>query len=134
MAMHTFTLCLLVVRKLKTVSSLPRTSFPLKYEGHPGSKERLCIQSVHLFCCSRSRVSGVQSDVENFLLQLYVGSRHVLSAEIAVAIAVPIDNPDECEVRGIIRLLQADKILVYLAEEVFCCTSSYCPADRILAA
>ena len=30
------------------------------YEGHPESKERLRIQSAHLFCCSRSLVSGVQ--------------------------------------------------------------------------
>ena len=34
------------------------------YEGHPESKERLRIRSAHLFCCSRSLVSGVQCDVE----------------------------------------------------------------------
>ena len=33
-------------------------------EGHTESKERLHIQSTHLFCCSQSLVSGVQCDVE----------------------------------------------------------------------
>ena len=69
-----------------------------KYEGHPESKERLCIQSMHLFCCSRSPVSGVQCDVEKCLMQLYVGPCHVVSAEIAVAVAVPIENPADCEI------------------------------------
>ena len=41
------------------------------YEGHPESKECLHIQSGHLFCCSRSLVSGVQYDIENCLMQLY---------------------------------------------------------------
>ena len=36
----------------------------------------------------------------------------MVSAEIAVAMAVPI------EVRGVIRFLQADEILGYLAEKV----------------
>ena len=35
-----------------------------KYEGHPESKERLRIQSAHLFLSSRSLVSGVQCDAE----------------------------------------------------------------------
>ena len=69
------------------------------------------IQSAHLFCCSRSLVSGVQCDVENCLMQLYVGPCHVVSAEIAVAMAVPIENPADCEVRGVIRFLQIDEIL-----------------------
>ena len=34
------------------------------YEDYPESKERLCIQSAYLFCCSRSLVSGVQCDAE----------------------------------------------------------------------
>ena len=64
----------------------------------------------------------------------------MVSAEIAVAMAVPIDNPADCEVRGVIRFLQADEILGYLAEEAssrvksFCCTAAYCPADTSLAA
>ena len=33
------------------------------YEGHPESKERLRIQSTHLFCCSQSLISGIQCDV-----------------------------------------------------------------------
>ena len=54
-----------------------------------------------------------------------------LSTEIAVAMAVPIDNPADCEVRGVIRFLQADEILGYLAEEassrmeLFCCTTMH---------
>ena len=100
-----------------------------EYEGHPVSKQRLRIQSTHLFCCSRSLVSGVQCDVEKLLMQLHVGPCHVESAEIAVAMAVQIENSAENEVRGFIRFLQADEILSYLAEEassrveLFCCTT-----------
>ena len=50
-------------------------------------------------------------------MQLYVGPYHVVSGEIAVAMAVPIENPADCEVRGVIRFLQADEILGYLAKE-----------------
>ena len=52
-------------------------------------------------------------------MQLYVGSCHVigLSAEVAVAIAVPIENPTDCEVPSVIRFLQAEGILRYLDEE-----------------
>ena len=50
-------------------------------------------------------------------MQLYVETGHVVSEEIAVAIAVPIENPADCEVRSVIRFLQADEILGYLAEE-----------------
>ena len=101
------------------------------YEGHPESKERLCIQSTHLFCCSQSLVSGVQCDVEKCLMQLYIGPCHVVSAEILLNMAVTIDNPAGCEVRGITRFLQADEILHYLDEdassrkELFCCTTMH---------
>ena len=53
----------------------------------------------------------------------------MISAEIAVAMAVPIENPADCEVRGVILFLQADEILGYLAKEassrleLFCCTT-----------
>ena len=50
-------------------------------------------------------------------MQLYVGPCHVVSAEIAMAMAVPIENPADYEVRGVIRFLQADDILAFLAEE-----------------
>ena len=55
----------------------------------------------------------------------------MVSAEIAVATVVPIENPVDCEVRGVIRFLQADEILGYLAEEassrmeLFCCTTMH---------
>ena len=62
-------------------------------------------------------VYGVQGEVENCLMQLYVGPCHRVTAEIAVAMAVPIENPADCEIRGVIRFLQADEILDYLAEE-----------------
>ena len=42
---------------------------------------------------------------------LYVEPCHVESAEIAVAVAVPIENPADCEVRGVIRLLQTQALL-----------------------
>ena len=100
------------------------------YEDHPESK-RLRIQCAHLFCCSLSLVSGVQFDAEKLLMQLYVGPCHMVSAEIAVAMAVLIENPADCEVLGVIRFLQADEILGYLAEEassrmeLFCCTTMH---------
>ena len=87
------------------------------YENHPESKERLRIHSAHLLCCSRSLVSGVQRDVEKYLMQLHVGPCYVVSAERAVVMAVPIENPADYEVRGVIHFLQADEILGYLAEE-----------------
>ena len=64
-------------------------------------------------------------------MQLYVGLCHVVSAEIAVAKAVPIENPADCEVRGVICFLQATEILGYLAEEatsrveLSCCTTMH---------
>ena len=76
-------------------------------------------------------VSSVQSDVEKLLMQLYVGPRHVISAQIAVTMAVPIENPADCEVRGVISFLQADEILGYFADEassrveLFCCTTMH---------
>ena len=96
------------------------TNFSLNiyYEGHPESKEHLCKQSTHPLCCSQSLVSGIQCDVENCLIQLYARLCHIVSAEIAVAMAVPIENPADCEVRGFIRFLQVDEILDYLAEEI----------------
>ena len=78
-------------------------------------------------------------------MQLYFGPCHVVSAEIAVAMAVSIENPADCEVRGVMRFLQANDILGYIAEEAisrveYCssvarqCTSAYCPANTSLAA
>ena len=69
-------------------------------------------------------------------MQLYVRACHVVGAETAVDMAVPIENSVDCEVRDVIRFLQADEILGYLAEEassrveLFCYTSAYCPADK----
>ena len=67
--------------------------------------------------------------LKSCLVQLCIRPCHVVSAEIAVTMAVLIENPVECEVQGVIRFLQADKILGYLAEEasspveLFCCTT-----------
>ena len=69
----------------------------------------------------------VFSVILNYLTQLYVGPCRVVSAEIVVAFTVPIENPADCEVRGVIRFQLADEILGYLAEEassrveLFCC-------------
>ena len=55
----------------------------------------------------------------------------MVSAEIAVVMAVPIENPADCEVRSVIRFLQADEILGYLVKEassrveLFCCTTMH---------
>ena len=61
----------------------------------------------------------------------YVWPCHVVNEEIAETMVVPIENPADCEVRGVIRFLQADEILGYLAEkassrvELFCCTTMH---------
>ena len=102
------------------------------------------IQSAHMFRYRRPLVSGVHCIVENCFVQLYVRPCHVVSAEIAVAWSVQIDNPADCEMRGFIRFLQTDEI-GYLAEnarfreDLFCCMTMhvrklYCPADTSLAA
>ena len=95
-------------------------------EVNPKSKERLRIQSAHLSCCCRSLVSGVQRDVENCLMQLYVGPCHVVSTEIVVVMAVPFENPADSEVRGVFRFLQADEILGYLSEEASSRVKLFC--------
>ena len=41
----------------------------------------------------------------------------MVNAEVAVVMAVPIENPADCEVRGVILFMQADEILRYLSEE-----------------
>ena len=50
-------------------------------------------------------------------MQLYVGPSYVVSAEIAMAMAVSIQSPTDCELRGVTSFLQADEILGCLAEE-----------------
>ena len=50
-------------------------------------------------------------------MQLYIRPCHVVSAEIAVTKAVPIENPIGCKVRVVISYPQVDEILGYLAEE-----------------
>ena len=100
-----------------------------KYEGHPESKELLRIQSGHQFSCSRALFLVFSAMLKSCLMKLYVGSSHGVSAERALAMGVLIENLADCEVRGVTRFLQADGILVYLAEwassrvELFCCTT-----------
>ena len=86
------------------------------------------MQSAHLFCCSRSLVSGVQCNVEKLP---HAAVHCTLSCRIAVAMAELTENSADCEVRGVIRFLQADEILGYLAEEacsrveLFCYTTMH---------
>ena len=47
-------------------------------------------------------VSGVQCGVEKLLMQLYLGPCHKVSAEIAVVMTVLIENPADCQVRGVV--------------------------------
>ena len=47
-------------------------------------------------------------------MQLYVVHCHIVRAEIAVTMAMPIENPAECTVGGVTRFLKADEILGYL--------------------
>ena len=112
------------------------------YDHHSENEERLRIQSAHLFCCILSLVSGVQCDFEKLPHAVVRQTFHVVSAEIAVSMTVPIGNPADCEVRGVIRFLQADEILSYVFEgEALAgscsvarqCASAYCPADSLAA-
>ena len=48
-------------------------------------------------------------------MQLCVGPWHVVSAEIAVAMAMQIQNPTDCEVRGVIRSLEAEELFGWLS-------------------
>ena len=112
------------------------------YEGHPESKECLRIQSAHLFCCSRALVSDVQCDVESCLMQLYLDLARGKCRDSRGHGCVDCE-PRRRELRGIIRFLQADEVLGYLAEEasshveLFCCTTMHVrilPANTSLAA
>ena len=135
--MHSFSHCskeqVQLVSCEVVLYSLYEHTYILKmYEDHPESKERLRIQSVHLFCCSWSLVSGVQCNVESCFMQLCVGPCQVVSgAEIAMAMEVPIENLADFEMWGVTRFLQTDEILDYLAEEasshveLFCCTTMH---------
>ena len=66
----------------------------------------------------------------------------MVSAEIAVVMAVPIENPSDCEVRGVISFLQADDMGILPKRQALAwnCsvarqrTSAYCPADTSLTA
>ena len=64
-------------------------------------------------------------------MQLYFEPCHMVSAEIAVAMATTIENSTDCELWGANRFLQADEILGYLAEEasshveLFCCMTMH---------
>ena len=89
------------------------------YESHPESKERLRIQSAHLFCCSRSLVEKLPHAVVRRNL-----SRGRCRDICGYGCA-------DCELRGVIRFLQTDEILGYLTEEasshveLFCCTTMH---------
>ena len=49
--------------------------------------------------------------LKSYPMQLYVGPFQVVSAGIAEAMAVPIENHTDCEERSVIHFLQADEIL-----------------------
>ena len=96
------------------------------------------IQKVKNLCAYSPRTCFVAADhwflVFSVMLETAscsCTSCDMVGAEIAVAMAVPIENPADCEVRGVTRLLQADEILGYLAEEassrvkLFCCTTMH---------
>ena len=101
------------------------------------------IQKVNNVCAYSSRICFVAADhwFLVFSVMLKISSCSctldlvMWSTETAVAMAVPIENPADCDVRGVIRFLQADQILCYLSEEassrveLFCCTTMH---DRIL--
>ena len=105
-------------------------TYHITYEDHRESKERLRIQSAQLLCCSRSFVSGIQCDVEKFP-----------HAVVAVAIALPIENPTivRCEMLLVLCMAMRSVILQKRQPHAWnCsfarqCTSAYCPADTSIA-
>ena len=86
-----------------------------------------------MFCCSRSLVSGVQCDVEKCLMQLYVGPCHVVNAEIALTMAVPIENPVFCRLMRSYVILMKMQALTWNYSVARQCMSAYCPSDTSLA-
>ena len=101
----------------------------IRYESHPESKERLCIQSAHLFCCSRSLVSDVQWDVEK--LPHAVVRRTLSRVKCRDSCGHSCADWESRWLWGVIRFQQADEILGYLSEEassrveVFRCTTMH---------
>ena len=91
----------------------------------------LCFCSHECFVAADHWFLVFSVMLESCLMQLYVGPCHVVSSETAVAMAVPIENSTVCEVRGVIRFLQADEIFGYLPKnasspvELFCCTTMH---------
>ena len=89
--------------------------------------KKVCAYSPRTCCCSRSLFLVFSVMLKSCLMQLYVGPCQVVSA----VMAVPIENSADCEVRDVIRFLQADGISGYLAEEtssrveLFCCTTMH---------
>ena len=60
---------------------------------------------------------------------------------VSAEVAVPIENPADCEVRCVIHSLQADEILAYLGRRgklsrgiVLLHDTAYCPVETSLAA
>ena len=83
------------------------------------------IQKVKNICAYSPRTCFVAADhlflvfsviLKSYLMQLYVGPCHFVSEEIAVAMSVSIENPADCELRGVICFLQDDEILGCLAK------------------
>ena len=112
---------------------------PSEVLSYKALQEHACTRAIHKVknvCAYSPRTCFVAADhwflvfsvMKSFLMLLYVGSCDVVSAEIAVFMAVPIENPADCEVQCDIRFVQADEILGYLAEkessrvELFCYT------------
>ena len=50
----------------------------------------------------------------------------MVSAEIALAVALPVENPADYEVRGVICFLQAGDIFGFLAEEASSRVELFC--------
>ena len=97
-------------------------------------KSSKAIQEVKNVCAYSPRTCFVAVDhwflvfsvLKKLLMQLYVGPCHVVSAEIAVTMSVPIENPAYCEVRGVICFLQTDEILEARSRmELFCYTTMH---------
>ena len=81
------------------------------------------VATDHWFLVFSVMLKSCSSSCTSVLVTWYV--------QIAVAMAVAIQNPAEYEVRGVIRFLHADEIIGYLAEEassrveLFYCTTMH---------
>ena len=101
----------LVKMALNMQQQITIAAWTITHEGYPESKKTFA-HTVHVPVLLQP-IIGLWCSVWCWKLPHAIvrQTSHVVNAEIAVVMAAPIDNPDNCEVRGIIRFPLGDEIL-----------------------